>query len=152
MSQYTSIASLEQAEPEIHTESVCVEPNDEHLIDAIIDQLNGDQHESSVIGTIDDDPVPHEVESVTTRPSQPKQVKCSVKLPLCSSSDDIWSVIMSILKEPFIVGIVVVLLSSKRIQVRLMEFIPAIVSDNFQGAIVRLVAGMAMYLLIQRLL
>ena len=159
--QYTPITSFDAHETMDDNTPV----EDGQLIDAIIDQLNGNTPSEAAPVPSRYDPPPISPPGVVAKdidsqsdqgpiptPTQPSVLENShqAKEELCS--DEFWMTVLRMAREPIIVGVVVCLLSSKRIQQRLLEFVPMVMSDNIQGTLSRLILGMVLYMLIKRLL
>ncbi len=169
--QYTPIAGLEEdIDREVFVDERDCAENDGRLIDAIIDQLNGKVTNNAVDDNIDPqylqttnntvqmsklEPTSDSLVSnddIDKKDMQTSSPSSSQGNRSTSPKSDFWVTAFQLMRDPLVVGVVVALLSSKRIQQRLLEFVPMVMSDNMQGTFVRFMVGIAMYMLIKRLL
>ena len=63
-----------------------------------------------------------------------------------------WYLLVKGLKDPFVVGIIVAILSSSRIQMRVAEVLPIFSGDNIQSLIIRIIIAMGLFILIKKLI
>ena len=64
---------------------------------------------------------------------------------------EFWRIVARGLRDPLVVGIVVALLSSPRLQRRLSEYCPLLIGDSVQSTIVRMSIGVVIYIVVRKL-